>query len=95
MPETYPYVTLVRVSGNNTKSLATALRNLPKRTSNCTLLGTWTTFGEYDGLVQFLAPSNEEAMEYVTSNIRPIQGVTSAETLPLVTQQSSIEQISK
>jgi len=92
MQETYPYVTLIRLSGNN-KSLTSTLKNLPKKTRNCTILGTWTTFGEYDGLVQFIAPSNEDAMKFVTENIRPIRGVTSAETLPLVTQRSYIEQI--
>jgi len=93
MQEKYPYVTLIRTSGSSNRSIASALRNLPNRSSKCKVLGAWTTFGEYDGLVQFIAQSNEEAMEYVTKNIRSIQGVTSTETLPLITQQSYIEQI--
>jgi len=93
MQETYPYVTLIRVSGNN-RSLTSSLKNLPRKTRNCTILGTWTTFGEYDGLVQFVAPSNQDAMKFVTDYIRPIQNVTSTETLPLITQRSYISQIS-
>ena len=94
MQENYPYVTLIRVSGSN-RSLTTSLKRLPKKTRNCTILGAWTTFGEYDGLVQYIAPSNDDAMKFVTEYIRPIQNVTSTETLPLVTQQSYIEQISE
>jgi len=94
MQKTYAYVTLIRVSGNN-RSLTSALRSFPRKTKNCTILGTWTTFGEYDGLVQFIATSNEDAMRFVTQYIRPIQNVVSAETLPLVTQQSYINQIPK
>jgi len=93
MQEKYPYVTLIRTSGSSNRSIASALRNLPNRSSKCKVLGAWTTFGEYDGLVQFMAPTNEDAMRFVTQNIRNISGVTSTETLPLVTQQSNIDQI--
>ena len=85
------YLILIRVGGTGTKlsQLSKSLQNITKTpTQGVKVIGTWTTFGQYDASVLFQAEAESQAMDFVDAQIRILQGVLSTETL-MVTPQAN------
>lgn len=81
------YVTLLKVSGNKTKQVARSLKEIEEKpTRSVRLIGTWTSFGQYDGVCLFQAENEVDAMNFVTENLRGIDGIISTETLTAIPQ---------
>jgi uncharacterized protein with GYD domain len=83
------YLTLIRVSGTSGRlgQLTKSLQNIPKAPSQAVkVIGTWTTFGQYDASILFQANDESQAMDFVDKQIRGIEGVLSTETLVVTPQ---------
>jgi uncharacterized protein with GYD domain len=83
------YLTLIRVGGTGTKlsQLSKSLQNMTKTPAQgVKVLGTWTTFGQYDASVLFQAEEESQAMDFVDAQIRTVQGILSTETIIVVPQ---------
>lgn len=81
------YVTLLKVSGNKTKQVERSLKEISQKPSRSVhLIGTWTSFGQYDGVCLFQAENETDAMNFVSENLRGIEGVLSTETLTTIPQ---------
>ncbi len=81
------YVTLVKVSGNRTKQVEKSLKELSQKPSKSVhMIGTWTSFGQYDGVCLFQAENEADAMNFVSEHLRGIEGVLSTETLVAIPQ---------
>ncbi len=85
---TNSFVILARVSGT-TDSLVKAIKSISQKPLNgVKVIGTWTTFGAYDACVVINAESDQAAMDFVSTQIRPIQNLLTTETLVGVPQAS-------
>ncbi len=83
------YVTLLKVSGNRTKQVEKSLKEISQKpTRNIQTIGTWTSFGQYDGVCLFHAENEADAINFVSENLRGIEGVLSTETLTAIPQAS-------
>jgi uncharacterized protein with GYD domain len=81
------YVTLLKVSGNKTKQVERTLRELSQKPArNVNVIGTWTSFGQYDAVCLYQAENEADAMNFVTEQLRGIEGVLSTETLTAIPQ---------
>lgn len=83
------YVTLLKVSGNKTKQVEKSLKEISQKPSRSVqLIGTWTSFGQYDGVCLFQAENESDAMNFVSEHLRVIEGILSTETLTAIPQAS-------
>ena len=79
------FLTLIRGNGNHVQQVEKSIRALPKAAlSGVKVIGTFTSLGQYDGVVLFDADSEKLAVNFVSENVRSIDGVLSTETLPLI-----------
>lgn len=88
MPYTQ-YQTLVKTSGNSSKEFEKTFKKISQKpNSNVRVIGTWTSFGQYDGVCHFEAENQRDAMDFVSESLKGIDGVLSTETLTLIPQAS-------